>query len=150
MNGRIKAFFVIFALALACAGAGCGYNQPSRFQMSFLPPAPHGASPAVHLPEPPVTGSNPYLRDVPPFLATEPPVPRRVTQSDDNIRRADRRFQAGKRAYQIKDLGAARREFDGAIDLMLQASSQDPSDRQELERKLDEMVDAIHRYDLAD
>ena len=40
-------------------------------------------------------------------------------------------------------------EFDGAIDLLLEASAQDPGDRQEFSRRLDEMVDAIHRYDLA-
>ena len=31
---------------------------------------------------------------------------------------------------------------------MLEASDQDPADRQDFERKLDEMVDAIHRFDL--
>ncbi len=43
----------------------------------------------------------------------------------------------------------ARREFDTAIDLMLEASDQNPADRQDYERRLDEMVDAIHRFDLA-
>ena len=33
---------------------------------------------------------------------------------------------------------------------MLDASEQDVVDRQDFERKLDEMVDSIHRYDLAD
>jgi membrane-bound lytic murein transglycosylase D len=47
-------------------------------------------------------------------------------------------------------LAGARQEFDRAIDLMLQASDQDPTDRLEVERKLEEMADAIHRYDLAD
>ena len=32
---------------------------------------------------------------------------------------------------------------------MLDASDQNPADREEYERKLDEMVDAIHRLDLA-
>jgi len=43
----------------------------------------------------------------------------------------------------------ARLEFNAAIDLMLAASEQDPGDRQEFGRKLDEMVDAVHRFDLA-
>ncbi len=46
-------------------------------------------------------------------------------------------------------LSQARQEFDTAIDLMLEASANNPSDRQAFEARLDEMVDAIHRYDLA-
>src|SRR5947209_9078229 len=153
MDCRIKAFSASAAVAMACAG--CGYNPPSRFQMAFLPPAPHEPAPSVHLAEPPVIESNPYLKDVPVFLLTNPTVPnptapRRSTQADDSIRRADRRLQTGKRYYQAKDFVSARREFDGAVDLMLQASTQDPTDRQEFERKLEDMVDAIHRFDLAD
>ena len=65
------------------------------------------------------------------------------------VQRAGQRFQRGKKYYQANDFANARREFDGAIDLMLEASAQDPGDRQEYVGRLDEMVDAIHRYDLA-
>jgi membrane-bound lytic murein transglycosylase D len=71
-------------------------------------------------------------------------------QGDATIQNAQRRFQAGKRAYQNQDLVNARREFDRAIDLMLEASEQGLIDRQMYERQLDEMVDQIHRYDLAE
>src|SRR5450432_2555262 len=150
MDDRTKVFsqFAVFAMTLAAAG--CGYNQQSRFQMSFLPPAPHGAAYAVELAEPPAIEPNLFLEDVPAILLTNPAAPRRRTAADDTLRRADRRYQAGKRFYQSKDLANARLEFDAAVDLMLAASSQDPSDIQEYERKLDEMVDAIHRFDLAD
>src|SRR5205807_4883397 len=67
-----------------------------------------------------------------------------------SIQNAERAFRSGRRFYQSKDLVGARREFDHAIDLMLEASDQDPADRQELEKKLEEMADAIHHYDLAD
>jgi membrane-bound lytic murein transglycosylase D len=117
--------------------------------MSFLPPAPPGAR-VVELAEPPAVEPNLYLKDVPAILLTNPELPRRRTPADDVMRRADRRYQAGRRLYLSKDLANARREFDAAIDLMLEAAGQDPSDRPEYERKLDEMVDAIHRYDLAD
>jgi membrane-bound lytic murein transglycosylase D len=150
MNVRIKACFVFSLLVAALAGVGCGYNQPSRFQMSFLPPAPRGGAQLVHLPEPPTLEPNLYLKDVPAILIASPSPPQRRTQADDTIRNADRRFQAGKRAYRANDPVNARREFNTAIDLMLEASGQDPTDRQEYERKLDEMVDAIHRFDLAD
>jgi membrane-bound lytic murein transglycosylase D len=149
MHVRIKAFFVFSLLVAALASAGCGYNQPSRFQMSFLPLAPHGGAPLIQLAEPPALQPNLYSKDVPTILITNPALPQRRTQADDTIRSAGRRFQAGKRAYQSSDLVSARREFNTAIDLMLEASGQDPTDRQEYERRLDEMVDAIHRFDLA-
>jgi len=150
MDDRTKVFFQFAVFAMTFAAAGCGYNQQSRFQMSFLPPAPHGAANAVELAEPPAIEPNLFLKDVPAILLTNPAAPRRRTAADDTLRRADRRYQAGKRFYQSKDLANARLEFDAAVDLMLAASSQDPSDIQEYERKLDEMVDAIHRFDLAD
>jgi membrane-bound lytic murein transglycosylase D len=66
------------------------------------------------------------------------------------MQQAQQHYRAGRRAYQIKDLITARREFDAAIDSMLDASDQDPGDRQEFEKKLEDMTDSIHRYDLAD
>jgi membrane-bound lytic murein transglycosylase D len=65
------------------------------------------------------------------------------------IQQAYLRLQRGKGLYQANDIANARKEFDTAVDLMFAASSQDPGDRQEFGRKLDEMVDAIHRFDLA-
>ena len=139
----------LIVLATAITG-GCGYNQPNRFQMSFLPPAPKGA-PAIDLPEPPPIEPNLFLKaDLPAILVPKPAAPRRRTQGDNLVQQADRHYQTGKRLYQIKDLSTARREFDAAIDSMLEASDLDPGDRQEFEKKLDDMADYIHRCDLAD
>lgn len=147
---KTNTLFAFFLAAAAFATAGCGYNQQSRFQMSFLPPAPHVTS-AVEVAEPPALQPNLYLKtEIPAFLLTTSQLPPRRTQAFATIQRAERRFQAGKRSYQAKDIINARREFDAAIDAMLEASEQEPGDRQEFERKLDEMVDAIHRFDLAD
>ena len=65
------------------------------------------------------------------------------------MRRADQRLQRGKRYYQANDIPNARREFDAAVDLLLEASSQNPEGRQEYGKLLDEMVETIHRFDLA-
>jgi len=67
----------------------------------------------------------------------------------DLVRRAGQRLQRGKRYYQADDLANARSEFDAAIDMVLEASSQNPEGRQEYGKVLDEMVDTIHRLDLA-
>ena len=78
-----------------------------------------------------------------------PQLPGAATRSDLFIEKAQQHFQQGKKYYQAKDGDMqARSEFDQAMDLMLEASD-NPSDRQAYESKLEEMVDAIHRYDLA-
>jgi membrane-bound lytic murein transglycosylase D len=106
---------------------------------------------AIDLPEPPAIQANVFLgADIPAVILNNPQILQRRTQADATVQRAQRIFQNGKRYYQSKDLANARREFDRAIDLMLDASEQDVVDRQDFERKLDEMVDSIHRYDLGD
>jgi membrane-bound lytic murein transglycosylase D len=104
----------------------------------------------VELPEPPGV-RNAYLgADIPAIILSNPQIMQRRAQGDATIQAAVLRFQAGRRSYQAGDLANARREFDRAIDLMLEASEQGLIDRQQYERQLDEMVDSIHRYDLAD
>ncbi len=76
------------------------------------------------------------------------PAPFRPTGSDLMIGKAEEVFQSGKRAYQLNDTETARTDFDAAIDYMLQASD-NPTDRRLFEEKLEQMVDVIHRFDLA-
>ncbi len=40
------------------------------------------------------------------------------------MQHADQAFRRGKRAYQANDVKQARKEFDTAVDLMLEASSE--------------------------
>ncbi|HWF09162.1 MAG TPA: transglycosylase SLT domain-containing protein [Bryobacteraceae bacterium] len=70
------------------------------------------------------------------------------TPSDLLIRQAEERFKTGTKAFQDHDYDRARTEFDGAIDTMLSAS-ENPTDRNLFQSKLEDMVDAIHRDDLA-
>src|ERR1039458_8317539 len=138
-------------LVVAVVTSGCGYTQQSKYQMSFLPPAPHHASETVELPEPPPVERNVYLSaDIPAVVFSNSQALQRRTQGDATIQTAQRRFQSGKRYYQAGDVDNARQEFDRAIDLMLEAGDQGLIDRQQYERQLDEMGDSIHRYDLAD
>jgi membrane-bound lytic murein transglycosylase D len=74
--------------------------------------------------------------------------PFRPTPSDLLIQRAEGKFQDGKKYYQVKDAVRARAEFDTAIDMMLLASD-NPSDRRLYEDKLEQLIDSIHRLDLA-
>ena len=147
MDVRTKTLFSVLACCAASLTSGCGYNQPSKFQNSFLPPPPKkSALAALELAEPPAVQPNSYLQDVP--LLTANALPRR-SRADAIEQRADQAFQRGKNYYQSDDIPNARREFNSAVDLMLEASDQDPLNRVDYEKHLDEMVDAIHRFDLA-
>lgn len=68
-------------------------------------------------------------------------------QLDGRIRRAEERFEAGKRLYLQGEFAAAREEFDKAIDMLLTSPESAP-DRLLMEKKLEQLVDRIHRYDL--
>ena len=147
MEVRTETLCSFLVSVVIVVSSGCGYTQQSRFQMSFLPPAPRGALADVELPEPPQVPHNAYLgADIPAIILSNPQIQRR-TQGDTTVQNAQRRYQSGKRYYQAGDFANARREFDRAIDLMLEASEQGLIDRHLYERQLDEMVDSIHRYD---
>jgi len=152
MDVRRKTLFSCFPFAAALITAGCGSIaniQQSKFQTSFLPPAPHVAFvDETDKPVVPATKPNAFLENLPAILVATPAMPPRRTAGDATVDRAEKRFEAGKRFYQSQDFVSARREFDRAVDMMLQASAELPSDRADYERKLDDMVDQIHRFDL--
>lgn len=147
MDNRTKASFFLSIFAAVISTTSCGLNQQSKFRTYFLPPAPHAAAMAIEVADPPVLQPNPYLQDVP-FLNTTALVPPRRSRGDALVQRADQAFQRGKRLYQANDSANARIEFDHAVDLMLEASEQNPADRQDYEKRLEEMIDSIHRFDL--
>src|SRR5579871_2405966 len=122
----MKTLFSCFVASVALFFAGCGYVQQSRFQMSFLPPAPTSVSPVVDIVPPPVVHPNPFLKDMPPLLLAEPLPPRRRTHGDALALKAEEAFNHGKKLYQNNDVVNARLEFDNAIDLMLEAAAEDP------------------------
>jgi membrane-bound lytic murein transglycosylase D len=147
MDNRTKTLFSLLLIAAALTTASCGYSQQSKFQMYFLPPAPTPVALTLELAEPPALQPNLYLQDLP-FLNTAALTAPRRTRADNLVQQADQAFQRGKRYYQANDPADARNEFNRAVDLMLEASDPSLSDRQDYEKRLDEMVDSIHRFDL--
>jgi peptidoglycan lytic transglycosylase D len=145
VTNRTKKFIYIFAFSVALGISGCSYNKQSKFQTAFLPSTPAPA--AAEMEEPPALEPNLYLHDEPAVLVQKVPVA--PSEGDLMMQRADQAFLRGKRAYQANDAEQARREFDTAVDLMLAASENHPSERLAFEARLDAMVDAVHRYDLA-
>jgi len=139
-------YAVLVLPAVFCA---CGITpQQQKFQNAFLPPAPHPSPLNAAMAEPPVVQPNLYLSEVPSLTSTVPQLPKASSRSDALMEKSQQHFQQGKKYYQAKDVEQARREFDTAVDLMLEASDS-ASDRKIYEAKLDEMVDAVHRYDLS-
>ncbi len=151
MDDRTRMYLSAFVMGTTFLTCSCGYNQQARFQMSFLPPASRAASGnagEIGLP-PDVAAPNPYLRQMPAILRTNPLPPRHKPMSDAKVRQADQDLQRGQRLYKAGDFAAARRAFDNAVDLMLEATDDNPGDREDYESKLEDMVDLIHRLDLA-
>src|SRR5439155_10376691 len=99
--------------------------------------------------EPPPLPPNVYLSTATPdFILDQDrriPVP---TPSDLSMVKADEAYQRGRRSYQAGDKERARKQFDRSIDLLFEASEK-PTNRQAFERKFEETVEAINRYDLA-
>src|SRR5690242_360470 len=130
-NSRPAAILLIGLLGMA----GCTVNPRAElFRTSFLPPAPHSsdAQPQQEAAaEPGVTTEAPSIevvppsREVPNFLRNEPSMPPRP-QLDIRVKRAEERFEAGRKLYLQGEFNAAREEFDKAIDLLLSSSETAP------------------------
>jgi len=73
----------------------------------------------------------------------------RLTELENRLRKAEDRYEAGRKAYSDGNMEQARKDFNRAVDLLLEAPNQDELGRQRLERRLDEMVEAIYRYDIS-
>src|SRR5262249_9567331 len=127
--------------------AGCGTTtQQSRFQMAFLPSVPHAVAIPPTLDEPPQL--NPFLASTPVPVTETPQLPP-FTSADGLMKPADAIFQRGQKSYRRHNTEDARKQFDEAVDLMLQASESKPNDPQEFQRRFEQMVDTIHRLDMA-
>ena len=132
--------------ALVLLLSGCMSSKPQAFKMSFLPATPVPIDPVV-IPPPAVDASF-FARESPNLIEQTLVTPVRPLEVESRIVRAQDYFETGKKLYQAGDMMAARQQFDRAVDLLLSAPENLP-ERQRLERKLDQIVDEIYRYDLA-
>ncbi|MBS1832232.1 MAG: transglycosylase SLT domain-containing protein [Acidobacteria bacterium] len=85
----------------------------------------------------------------PPNLTQSTQAMLRLTALETRLRKAEAQFEEGKKAYNQGSFEQARSHFNGAVDLLLEAPNQDEAGRQRLERRLEEMVEAIYRYDIS-
>jgi membrane-bound lytic murein transglycosylase D len=147
MTRNSKAASIVFLTVVLLISSQSLFSQQSNIQTSFLAPAsirnPNSGiaatiAEAEHLP---------YLNEVAKEKRSGN-ITFQPTPSDLLIQQAEERFRAGRKAFQDRDYIHARAEFDAAIDAMLMASD-NPTDRQLFESRLEDMVDAIHRDDLS-
>jgi len=115
--------------------------------MAFLPPAPKQALTVPVLIEAPPIQANSFLPQTPSFLGAQLQSIDRPTAASLRIQRAEDRYQAGKELYQTGNMEGARREFDRAVDILLSAGENTP-ERAKVEKRLEQMVASIHRYDV--
>jgi len=135
------------AALFGCAPASPGLKQ---FKTSFLPPA--AAKQLSKQVDPPQVARD---SDIPkdlfrhevPALTTSTQTTIKLAEIETRMRRAEERFEAGKKAYRAGQQSEARRHFNSAVDLLLEAPS-DGVGRPRLERRLEEMVESIYRYDV--
>ena len=85
-----------------------------------------------------------------PFTPSWSPIPAVPRPSDAEflIKKANDHFAEGKKAAEQRRTDDARHEFDLAIEVLLGAPD-NLSDRAKLDKRLEELIDAIYRYDAA-
>jgi len=122
-------------------------TRPQQFRTSFVPPA-QAISVTTDDPvlEPPQITQNLYANEMPGLTLAFPDVAK-PSDVDFLLKKADDRFAAGKRATLDNRPDDARREFNGALQVLLTAPD-NVADRGRVERRIEELVEAIYRYDL--
>lgn len=145
MTASHRCYRIGITILLVSSLSGCLARRPGQqFAMSFLPaavPAP------VETEETSTPPPSLYLNSTPNLVQKTLPQIDWPTEVDSRILRADQRFEAAKKLYQRGDVDGARREFNRAIDLLLTVPENVPNSPK-LERKLEELVETIYRYDL--
>lgn len=138
--------FIVCVLGLAGCLAGCVPAKSQAFRNFFIPPSPKAQN--TDDLQPPFVESAPDIKDVPRLFVPSDSDARPGGRTDAMLRQAELHYQAGRKYYQDGDEENARKEFDRAIDILLSAPD-GATARLALEKRLNEYVEAIHRYDLA-
>jgi membrane-bound lytic murein transglycosylase D len=149
MEGRTKIVFSCSLVFAALTSASCVISQqPNAHLRPFVPPGPRSAAVVAIADAAPAADEAFAATNSIPQLSSPPVLPK-WTPGDTKVRQAETSFESGKKLYQSEDFSGARREFDEAIDEMLEASDMEPADRQDYQRRLDDMVESVHRLDAA-
>ena len=133
---------VLLALLGSC---GCAPAHKQALRTTFVPPSSH-RGPLVTPDPPPIPARTDIVESARLFPPGDANV--RTPRGDALLHDADWHYQNGRNLYQAGDATGARREFDRAVDVLLSAP-EDAASRGVFDKKLDELVDVIHRLDLS-
>ncbi len=145
---RSTSLWSLGSVLVLLAFAGCSASRPYSYRAFLLPPAAPHSEPAVLASSPPELESPYYAHETPAFFPDTPGRLAEPSAAGPLIQRAEARFQEGRRLFLAGQAGAARIEFDRAIDTLL-AGRVAGQGRTDMERKLAELTEAIHQYDLS-
>jgi membrane-bound lytic murein transglycosylase D len=120
-------------------------TRPQPMKQFFLPPSRTLTAPAEPVLDPPSPPSAYYGNEVPMVTIAFTPLPR-PTDAEFLIKKADDNFAEGKKALEAGNALDARKNFDHAVEALLSAPENLP-DRARVERRLEELIEAIYRYD---
>lgn len=149
MRPRRRLKSPIWLLALAGGLIGCAPGRPPAVRNTFVPPPARPAERHLLVLEPPRLDPSVKLAAAPAALGGHVNgFWRSAGQAQALIGEAEGHFQAGLRHYREGDADAARLRFDQAVDVLLSVPERGP-DRAWAEKKLEELVEAIHRMDVA-
>ena len=135
---------VLAAIVSAAAGCEDAAKKPVQARIPATSPAPQIARTAastpgpVQLPPLPLTAASHRL------LLWNPPI---SGSKDELIAKVEERFASGQQNYKAGHLEAARKDFDEAVDLMLQ-SGYDPNSDPKLSEVFHRVVDTVYTYEL--
>ena len=132
--------------ALLLAGTACHTEQ----RQAKLP-APQANAPAITAAAPAAPASVPQKESDPKPATSEtvqaapPPKP---DPAADLIANADKEYQAGQDKFKAGDLEAAKRNFDHAVDMLLQSPAEVRSDER-VQHELERVLEGVNRPEMA-
>jgi membrane-bound lytic murein transglycosylase D len=138
------------AIALAAAFAAATVACQSAQKQTFIPPPPQAQAPAITtVSKPPAPAQAKVEAVAAPEPQVKPPAPP-VPKSDpvaDLIARVEKEYQAGLDSYHAGNMDAAKKSFDTAINLLLNADAGLRSDDR-LDNELDHIMEGVNGLDL--
>jgi len=134
--------YLAAALLLASMAAGCdeGLKRPVQAYVPVVAslPGPAAQNPPVLPPLPLANPAHPY------FSLLSPQAP---SGRDFLIQKVERKFAEGEQDFKAGHLEAARKDFDQAVDWMLE-SGYDPNSDPKLSELFHRVVDTVYAYEL--
>jgi membrane-bound lytic murein transglycosylase D len=142
MNQRLHLAASVILLSAGLLGCEDAGKKPAQARVPALAPAPVAAAAAHAPPElPPLPLTKPGGK---PPVSLLPPVPGGKAYL---IAKVQEKFASGEQNYKAGHLEAARKDFDDAVDWMLE-SGYDPNSDPQLSELFHRVVDTVYAYEL--